>query len=284
MRHSSLRLASLVASIMIGGLSTTAVRAAVAGDSVYLPCADFSVGSSRAYVTKSPYFTEMASVMVVENAGNKIRVAEKKTQKPQRLHPRSPEPSPQSISGETQYQVVGSTIFQSSITFNDSQTLSDPSIPYCGQIPSKFFYTSKVTARGYQGQSTISINARALGKETVTVPAGTYDATVVELRSKTSDSNRAAGGDSSTTTLIYAVKGIGIVKTVTKVVSKMPVAVGESDPRSDALIPEGLAKMQKGEDISDVMKKMEKIPVPEIKMEKVVNIMVMELQSYAPAR
>jgi hypothetical protein len=183
------------------------------------------------------------------------------------------------ITGETQYQVVGPTIFQSSLKYNDFQILNDPPIPYCGQIPKEF---SSTTKSKNQGNSAKSINARALGKETVTVPAGTYEATVVELRSRPSDSNKVAGTVSSTTTLTYAVKGIGVVKSVTRVASKMSVAVGKSDPRSEALMQEGLAKMQRGEDVSDIMDVIAKMPAPEIK--EVENVIVMELQSYAPSR
>lgn len=131
--------------------------------------------------------------------------------------------------------------------------------------------------------------ATLIGTETVEIPAGRFEAQVFEIAREgmpTDGGGMAPGRQWST---IYHVPGIGTVKSITVVEVPTPRISQPTAPNAEtaALLQEGIAAMQKGEDPSKIFEKLAKLPQPatgggsDIAVEMKKNTITRELVEYA---
>jgi hypothetical protein len=163
----------------------------------------------------------------------------------------------------------------------------NPPMPFCGKLPLHSDYQVKTGGQGQTFLSRVTATVRSLGKEKVVVPAGTFEATVVELRTKGNTKLPHPGVLATPDTVVvhYAAEKVGIVKTIMKIVSMVPVSSTVSDPQSELLISQGIEKMKKGEDINDILDKIGSSPPTDqsgqnLKFQPVQSEIITELQSY----
>lgn len=256
-------------------------------ETVYLPCPSFSVGSSWSSIVTSPSSVESVQSTVVSRSGNSIQVGEKKTSKQRRLHPKAPEMPAMTFSTDKQYQLIESTVVQSHEKSAVHHLYFDPPMPICGSLPTVLNFASKIKTGDFTGTTYTVMKVRALGSEKVTVPAGTFDATVVEIRATTTSMSMPSGGMKlpDMTSRMYAVEGVGIVKVVSAVSLDTLVNVGAPDPEAEARIRQGLDRVAKGEDMAKVVAEMRSSSAPsgnapKLKAVPTESEIVTELQNY----
>ncbi|MBT3031092.1 MAG: hypothetical protein KME36_08340 [Candidatus Thiodiazotropha sp. (ex Lucina pensylvanica)] len=259
----------------------------IADDSIYLPCPSTTVGNTWQYKSSGAHGSETISKLITSRDGSKVAVSEKKVTKPMRPHPSSPEPPELKSSADIQYEVVGQTIVQHYYKGDMMRVFYNPHMPFCGKLSKQTDYQTKSGGMGQTFMSHVTTTVRSLGKEKIIVPAGTFDATVVEFQTKGNTKLPQPGMMATPDTVVvqYAVEKVGIVKSIMKTVAMMPVANTVSDPQSELLVSQGIEKMKKGEDINDILKKMGSLPPPDytgqnLKFQPVQSEIITELQSY----
>jgi hypothetical protein len=190
------------------------------------------------------------------------------------------------MSSEMLYEVIGQDIVLRQQTGNVMNIAFDPPVPFCGQVPGSFTYTSKVTVMGNSSVSEGTVTYRALGKQAVTVPAGTFEATVVETQTKpTIDPPPPAGAPSTEVgATLYVAEKVGVVKLVNRFKAPRPVVSAAPNPDLEATIEDGLEKVTKGEDVADTLARMQSMAGAEGQQyEAVESEAVTELIAYRSA-
>ena len=282
---------SVAVCIFFAFLSVSAGAADKFKDGLYLPCPSFAIGNSWSYKTQSPYFSETLSVMVLSKDKGMIVVGEKKTTKPVRMHPKMPSPPVSSSYEEKRYEVKGRTIVMPEVTRGLNRYYTDPPEPFCGVLPPQAKFTAKSVENGQASLTPTILTITPLGAEKISVPAGTFETTIVEFRQQTSmgvGQQEGLAGSHNTVAIVYGAENVGIVKTILKVTSTMPVSMMGSDPEEEMLLRQGIDKLQKGKDFDEVMAKMQSLtsqgkPTQELKNQTFGFETVTELQSYRVA-
>jgi hypothetical protein len=238
-----------------------------------VPCPRWALGDSwetRSFVEhqfESPSaFDQVVTVtsLVKSREGNKIVVSEKRATQiewvDKRVH-RGGSPPPRIMSSELLYEVVGKNVFLRQQAGDMMSMAFDPAMPVCGAIPEKATYRVKGVVVGNGNDAEGSVTFRMLGKETVTVPAGSFETTVFEAQQEAKMDPSSSGGGSSGGPVVrsYVAEEVGVVKTVIMSTLQMPVV--PSAPSSDAEVTrrQGLEKQAKGEDVSAAMAKMQSL-------------------------
>jgi hypothetical protein len=224
---------------------------------ITLPCPAFNTGNSWRFAMKGGIGPTTISTVVLARDGKKIRVGEKTTA--------TIPPFPGMPGGESQivnsseivYEEVASGIVRAGGTTNGIQTFSEPPEPICGKLPSQWTVTGKTILDKRTTLSQSGVTARSLGKEKITVPAGTFDATVVEIRHQNSpDGTSGTPGVGDSASIIHAVDNVGFVRIAIITTQPAPQAAA-MDPGAEALMQEGIKKMQRGEDASGLMQQLQ---------------------------
>jgi hypothetical protein len=166
----------------------------------------------------TPMGPTIISTTVLSSDGKKILVGENQTIKAV-VPGMSVSGSPMTNSVESEYQSNGSGIVRTSVNINGMLSFSEPPERICGTLPSQWTVTTKASVMGVTTLTQSTMAARSLGKEKITVPAGTFDATVVEIRRR-----EQLGGPSASSVsvgdsvhVIYAVENVGFVKVMVTV-------------------------------------------------------------------
>ncbi|TKB25456.1 hypothetical protein FCL47_12990 [Desulfopila sp. IMCC35006] len=282
---------SITVCIVFALSSVTAGAVEKSQDELYLPCPSFTIGNIWSYRTKSPYFSETLNVMVLSKDEGMIVVGEKKTTKPERMHPKMPSPPVSSSYEEKRYEVKGRTIVRNEVKSNSDRYFSDPPEPFCGVLPPKAKFTAKSVVNGQTILTPTILTITALGEEKISVPGGTFETTIVEFRQQTAigaGQQEGLAGSHNTVVVVYSAENVGIVKTILKVTSTMPVSMMGYDPEEEKRLRKGVDKLQKGEDFNEVMAKMQSLtpqgaPTQELKNQTFGFEAVTELQSYQVA-
>jgi len=269
-------------------MSTAVAQSADTG--VNVPCPTWSVGDSWETKSSDPYAIETVSSIVKSRDGNKILIAEKRVHQRTRVDPRAPKGSkPPVVTTESEiwYEVVGQNIVMRQQKVGPMQVAFDPPQAFCGQVPATATFRAKSVVMGNTALSEGTVTARARGKQKVEVPAGTFDATVVEYQSTaTSDPSPAGGGPGHRSVVTqFVVDKIGIVKTILSTSTPTVESGSAVDPRAEAALKEGLEKMRKGEAIEDTMATIQSMGGPgETRLVFVDVEKVTELVSYRPSK
>jgi hypothetical protein len=192
---------------------------------VTLPCPAFKPGNSWESTMTTPMGPTMISTSVLSTDGKTILVGEKTTARI--VIPGLPDSgTPMTNSVESEYTNNGPVTVRNSITTNGMRSLFEPPEPICGTLPSQWTVTTKSTVSGMTTLTHSTVTARSLGKEKITVPAGTFDTTVIEIRRQDqpgapSGSGMSGGGSVQ---IIHAVENVGFVTVM--VTNTMPHIAG----------------------------------------------------------
>lgn len=172
------------------------------------------------------------STTVLSSDGKKILVGEKTTIK--LAIPGMPDGpgigSPVTNSVTAEYEKHGSTTVRSSIEINGTRTSYEPPEPICGALPSQWTVATKNTTPGGTMVTQATVTARSLGTEKITVPAGTFDATVVEVRRQDRPSALSPGSES--VHVIYAVESVGFLKIMVSISMPHPAVAQQTDTKA----------------------------------------------------
>ena len=258
--------------LAVAGMLLGASSPVLAADLI-VPCPRWAVGDSwetRSVIEhqfESPSaFDQVVTVtsLVKSRDGNKIIVSEKRSTQiewvDKRIHRRG-SPPPQLMSSELLYEVVGKNVFLRQQTGDMISMAFDPPMPFCGTIPEKATYRVKGVVVGNGNDSEGSVTFKMLGKETVTVPAGSFETTVFEAQQEAKMDSSSSDGGSRVGPVVrsYVAEEVGVVKTMIVSTLQMPVAPSTTRPDAEAAMQQGLEKQAKGEDVSTAMAKIESL-------------------------
>jgi len=275
----------------------------MAADTVYLPCPDYKPGNSWRFSEQSSHFPSENVTTVLSVDGDSIVVGEVKkiTPVPDRQI-RGTIPAAQQ---QTQMMLLrrGNTVYRTAFSMEMAQTGQvnmkatigpEAGMHECGDLPRSASYEQTMAMMGQTSGQQITIVNEPVGRKKVRVPAGDFDTVVVKRVATTSAPSipgRPSPPAPTVTSVYYAAEGVGTVKieisieTVTPVFNTKPSA---EDPAIQAAMNEGLEAMQKGEDPSAAMAKMQALAkskeqagamVPEMRPSTMTN--TVELVSYA---
>lgn len=258
--------------VALAVMQVGAISQAVAADLI-VPCPGWAVGDSwetKSFVKhqqESPSaFDQTITVtsLVTSREGNKIVVSEKRATQiewvDKRIHRGGP-PPPQVMSSELLYEVVGENIVLRQQTGDMFSMAFDPPVPFCGVIPEVVTYRVKAAVMGNSTASEGSVTFRLLGKETVVVPAGTFETIVFESRQeiKMDPSSSARAPSVAPVVRSYVAEGVGLVKTAIVSTIQQPGIPAELRSDAESALRQGLEKQSKGEDVSAAMARMQSL-------------------------
>lgn len=251
----AMRASGLASAVVMTALTT---KTFAAEEAVLLPCPVFKTGNSWKYVKKAsvgPVITN--TVVVLANDGKKILLADRAI-----LDGAVAGMPGGNTLQEIEYENTGSVIVRNSIKVGGMQISVEPPEPVCGNLPTQWKTTSKIILFGSPKFTQSTTTVRALGKEKITVPAGTFDATVVEFSRQDTPSATSPPGTVGVrhVDVIHAVENVGVVRVMSTTTSTVTQSAATPNPQAQALIQEGIRKMQKGEDASEVMRQLSALP------------------------
>jgi hypothetical protein len=193
-------------------IAPLAVSQGSAAETVMLPCPIFKTGNSWLYHVKTSRGSETKSLIVL-SAETKTFILGMKTIASDIPGSDTRKANPES---EIEFEDTGSVIGTKSTRIGPLLVSVDPPEPVCGALPLQSEVTTKSSLNGVTAATAkATITVKSLGKEKITVPAGTFDANVVEIRRQElpgSQSSPGASAGASTVQIMYAVKDIGTVK------------------------------------------------------------------------
>jgi len=245
----------LIVSIALAALLPVYVVAAE-----FMPCDPMGVGSMWRYSEQGPMGpSEVKRLVISNNAGvievsetsvHRFRGSEMKQEQLQILHEQD-----------------GKVILKE-VSIQDGLIKKELNVPLCG-------YSEP--------------DATLIGNETIEIPAGRFEAQVFEMAREgepTDGTGMALGRQWST---IYHVPGVGTVKSIIVVEIPTPQIAQPvaQNAETAALLQEGIAAMQKGEDPSKIFEKLAELPQPaaaggpEMSVEMKKNTITRELVEYA---
>lgn len=239
---------------------STATPVVSAESSISVPCPRWNVGDSWETKAVDDYGTETVSSIVKSRDGARIVVAEKRSYQMTWQDPRAarrPLPPPSITNSETTFEISGKDLRVRQQVGDVVQLVFEPTVPFCGQVPTSVKYQTKSAVMGGSTKGQGAINFRSLGRQTVTVPAGTFEVVVVEGHNQLSAEPSTEGGAStnSVTTRIFFAEGVGAVKTVLGSKVSAPVMSPSGSSQAGAVLKEGIEKLAKGDDVSGAMNK-----------------------------
>lgn len=267
--------------------AATSVGAAEANISI--PCPRWGVGDTWETRTVDDFGTETVSSIVKSRDGSKIVIAEKRSYQMTWQDPRAarrPLPPPSVTSSEILYEIAGNDLRVRQQVGDVVQMVYEPAVPFCGQVPVHVKYQTKSSVMGGTTKGQGSITYRSIGKQKVSVPAGTFDAVLVEAHNQlsTEPSTEGALSTQSVTIRNYFADGVGAVKMIFGSKVTVPVASPSDNPQAAALLQEGIEKLAKGQDASGTMKQINaQAPSGPMETETFESSRTVELTAYRAA-
>jgi len=225
-------------------------------ETISVPCASYEPGNAWVHVATTDACTVTEETIVLDKTSEGVLLGQK------RKSDCSFAPG-QAFEDESEIlfeRKDGALYMVSQLAASPGGTQMETRIPLCGEIPA----ISTSTMRSGAGATSFSvqqtINVRKLGKEEITVPAGTFDTDVFEavIRSRSTD---YPGANSDQTITVYAADEIGMARVVTKFESDLPVpsAGAAADPQTGQLLQEGIKALMRGENADAVFEQLEQM-------------------------
>lgn len=295
---SAARIAPFFASLAVSSWQP----AAIAADTVYLPCPDYKPGNSWRYREQNPRLPATNVVTVLSVQGDSISVGEKKVMTPT---------APPGFKGtvpvaeqlaQKSLKRVGRTMFLRDMTMEMSQRgQMTAKLAYnpgeepaeCGDLPKSATTSQSVAVMGQNNTQRSTTVTEAMGRKRIQVPAGEFDTYIVK-RVTTSqydtDMSPQTPAPPTITMIYYAAEGVGTVRTEITTEMMLPTpskAPRKADPETEAALAEGLAALKEGKDPSAAFEKLkkagekaEKSNSSGFEMKPTTSTTVSELESY----
>lgn len=283
-------------------IAVVCYTAGAAAADIMIPCPKWAVGDS--WETRSFFKnnvegpasfeqTTTVSSVVKSRDERKIVVAEKTVVQAIYVNPRvhQKDPPPQIMSAEMMYEVLDEGIVLRQKIGTPLTMVYDPPVPICGALPETVTFRVKASIMGNNVVSGGSTSYQVLGREKVTVPAGTFDAVVFDAEQgrDTNQPNLSSSPSPLTVIRSYVADGVGVVKTeiISTRTRRVRSPSGNAKPDVEAVFQEGLEEMAKGGDPTAALKKLDTIKneteVGPPKFEEVQSKNITELVVYRSA-
>ncbi len=267
----------ILATLMTALLASIGLAAVAAGadtaDTVYLPCRPFTEGGVWRYKTAGDWFDTVTEETVLSADGHTIVIGEKTTTSAAGPAGANVGATHTSVSWSlSTMKYAGNTAYTLDSTDKDSGYRTSYrhaiGLPECGDLPRSVAYEEITTGGGETLSERKTLVTEPVGRERITVPAGTFD--VVVVKQTTTGSGIRLGPNalepsSTLTGLIYAAEGVGVVRRVTTVDTWMPElgrraeSGSAAERKRQALSQQILQALQRGEDVEAALAELAKL-------------------------
>lgn len=184
---------------------------------IYFPCEPFTEGNKWIYSTFGPQFSSISENTVLSRHNGKIILGSKI----EYIHkmPGSAELKSISKIKFTYIEENGNvSMLAMEIDLGEikGKTLYSPPRPICGYIPSKWVVTQNMKSNMQKMKMIEVASIKLLGKENLTVKAGTFNTTVIEMKTTMEEgqSNGMKWPPTKNIITMYYAEGVGIVKII----------------------------------------------------------------------
>lgn len=184
-------------------------------ESVYMPCLQFTEGSSTYFVDNGGPLNSVTELTVLRRRDRYITLLEKTTTT---LAVSDIPPYTTIDVMETDLEENGDVVYFLKSVNRDGERFEAIRSAFCGRMPVREIIKSKLMARDgtILSEEKEVVRRRSLGRERVVVPAGTFDAFVVEeVRVDAGEEQEEQHGQ-KVVIISFSAEGVGVVRSIQK--------------------------------------------------------------------
>lgn len=199
----------ILPAMMLSAMQTVTFRAN-ASDYVRVPCAKYEEGDTWVYKYITDQSTGTEESIVLSNKEDVITIGDKQKS----FVEMGPIKQLTERTGRQTLRREGNTLFLVSVqpnVANDERTTIH--MPVCGEVPTRSNVVAKIDGKTFSEEKR---TVRAVGRERVTVPAGSFEATVIEIKAESQPGAHSAGSRYRIEIVAYIAENVGVVRNVTK--------------------------------------------------------------------